>query len=77
VARLLADAGYAVTGLDFSHVQLERARRLVPTARFVHADATQVVLPTAAFDAVICFHVLFHLPLHEQPVLLGRIASST
>lgn len=74
VARWLADASHAVTGVDFSPVQLERARRLVPTARFVLADATQVAFPTAAFDAVVCLYMLFHLPLHEQPVLLGRIA---
>ena len=30
------------------------ARRLVPTARFVLADATQVAFPTAAFDAIVC-----------------------
>jgi hypothetical protein len=75
VARSLASAGYAVTGVDFSHVQLQRARRLVPTARLLHADATRVTFPTATFDAVICLYMLFHLPLAEQPVLLGRIAS--
>jgi 2-polyprenyl-3-methyl-5-hydroxy-6-metoxy-1,4-benzoquinol methylase len=74
VARSLADAGYAVTGVDFSHVQLQRARRLVPTARFLHADATQVTFPASAFDAVVCLYMLFHLPLADQPVLLGRIA---
>jgi SAM-dependent methyltransferase len=74
VARSLANAGHAVTGVEFSHVQLQRARRLVPTARFLLADAMKVTFPTATFDAVVCLYVLFHLPLEEQPVLLGRIA---
>jgi 2-polyprenyl-3-methyl-5-hydroxy-6-metoxy-1,4-benzoquinol methylase len=74
VARSLANAGYAVTGVDFSNVQLQRARRLVPTARLLHADAAKVTFPAATFDAVICLYMLFHLPLAEQPLLLGRIA---
>lgn len=74
VARSLAQAGYRVTGVDVSWVQLRRARRLVPTARFLHADATRVAFPAEAFDAVVCLYVLVHLPLQEQPVLLRRIA---
>jgi 2-polyprenyl-3-methyl-5-hydroxy-6-metoxy-1,4-benzoquinol methylase len=74
VARSLATAGYTVTGVDFSHVQLQRARHLVPRARFLRADVTRVAFPAATFDAVICLYVLIHLPLDDQPVLLGRIA---
>jgi len=42
VARFLADAGYHVTGVDISDVQIERARRLVPAGTFVRADATRL-----------------------------------
>jgi SAM-dependent methyltransferase len=73
LARDLAAAGYEVTGVDLSAVQVERARRLVPAGRFLHADATQVEFPTSSFDAVVSLYALIHMPLDEQPSLLGRI----
>jgi SAM-dependent methyltransferase len=73
LARDLAAGGYAVTGVDLSAVQVERARELVPTARFLRADATQVRFPAASFDAVVSLYALIHIPLEEQPALLGRI----
>jgi 2-polyprenyl-3-methyl-5-hydroxy-6-metoxy-1,4-benzoquinol methylase len=73
LARDLAASGYAVTGVDLSAVQVERARELVPAVHFLHADATQVEFPAALFDAVVSLYILIHLPLDEQPVLLGRI----
>jgi SAM-dependent methyltransferase len=72
LARDLA-AGYAVTGVDLSAVQVERARRLVPTARFLHADAGEVSFPASSFDAVVSLYALIHMPLDEQPRLLRRI----
>ncbi|MBV8933810.1 MAG: class I SAM-dependent methyltransferase [Kutzneria sp.] len=74
LARSLASAGYAVTGVDISEVQIRRARQLVPDATFIRADATTVDFPVASFDAVVCLYALIHLPLGEQPVLLARIA---
>src|SRR5258707_7294428 len=38
VARYLSAAGYRVTGVDISDVQVERARQLVPAATFIRAD---------------------------------------
>lgn len=73
VARRLADR-YSVTGVDFSPVQIERARRLVPTATFVCADMTTVEFPDAAFDAIVCLYAIIHVPLAEQPGLLRSIA---
>jgi SAM-dependent methyltransferase len=73
LARDLAAAGYAVTGVDLSAVQVERARRLVPTARFLHADAGEVSFPASSFDAVVSLYALIHMPLDEQPRLLRRI----
>lgn len=74
VARALAAAGHRVTGIDISEVQVSRARELVPTARFVHADVTTVDLPAGSLDAVVSFYALIHVPLDEQPPLLERIA---
>jgi SAM-dependent methyltransferase len=72
VARRLAPH-YAFTGVDFSPVQVERARALVPMATFLCADMTRVQFPDASFDAVACLYALIHLPLEEQPMLLRRI----
>jgi 2-polyprenyl-3-methyl-5-hydroxy-6-metoxy-1,4-benzoquinol methylase len=74
VARALDADGFRVTGVDVSEVQIGRARRLVPGARFLRADATLVEFPAGSFDGVVCLYTLIHLPLDEQPVLLGRIA---
>jgi 2-polyprenyl-3-methyl-5-hydroxy-6-metoxy-1,4-benzoquinol methylase len=73
LARDLAASGYAVTGVDLSVVQIQRARQLVPMASFLHADATQISLPPSSFDAVVSLYALIHMPLEEQPSLLGRI----
>jgi cyclopropane fatty-acyl-phospholipid synthase-like methyltransferase len=42
MSRTLAAHGFHVTGVDFSRVQVERARSLVPDATFVWADAIDV-----------------------------------
>jgi SAM-dependent methyltransferase len=73
LARDLAAGGYEVTGVDLSAVQVERARRLVPAGRFALADATRVGFPPSSFDAVVSLYALIHMPLEEQPPLLGRI----
>ncbi len=75
VARSLAAAGYQVTGVDISDVQVERARRLVPTATFLRADATTISFPPASFDAIVCLYALIHMPPAAQPPLLRRAAT--
>jgi 2-polyprenyl-3-methyl-5-hydroxy-6-metoxy-1,4-benzoquinol methylase len=73
VARRLARR-YAVTGVDLSPVQIERARALVPGATFICADMSTLQFPRESFDAVTCFYALIHLPLVEQPPLLRAVA---
>jgi len=75
VARSLAIGGHRVTGVDISDVQIERARRLVPTGTFLRADATRIHLPPASFDAVVCLFALIHMPLADQPQLIKKIVS--
>ena len=73
--RLLA-ARFDVTGVDLSAEQLARARRNVPSARFVQADLTTLELEPASWDAVAAFYVLNHVPRDLLPGLLARIAVS-
>jgi len=74
VSRDLTAAGHQVTGVDISDVQIERARRLVPGATFIRADATEMNFPSGSFDAVVCLYALIHMPLDRQPRLLHDIA---
>lgn len=74
LARTLATTGHHVTGVDFSEVQIRRARNHVPAATFVQADATMLDLPAESFDAIVCLYALIHIPLADQPPLLTRIA---
>jgi SAM-dependent methyltransferase len=71
--RALARHGLAVLGADFSPVQLARASRLVPAARFVRADIAEFHLRPASVDAVTAFYSLIHLPLADQRALFPRI----
>lgn len=60
-------------GVDFSAVQLRRAQRLVPAARFVRADMTALSLRPASVDAVVSFYALIHVPLADQQALFPRL----
>jgi SAM-dependent methyltransferase len=69
----LAVHGWRVAGIDFSTVQLGRARRLVPEAALVRADMTALHFQPASLDAVVSFYALIHLPLGDQKALFPRI----
>jgi SAM-dependent methyltransferase len=73
--RELTDHRLRVLGLDFSAVQLSRARRLVQAASFVQADMTEVHLRQGSVDAVVSFYALIHVPLADQQALFPRIRS--
>jgi cyclopropane fatty-acyl-phospholipid synthase-like methyltransferase len=62
-------------GVDFSAVQLSRARQLVPAARLVQADMTALHLQPRSVDAVVSFYALIHVPLEDQQALFPRIRS--
>jgi predicted TPR repeat methyltransferase len=72
--RMLAERG-RLTGVDVSTEQLDRARRRVPNATFLHADLTELELDAACFDAVVAAYVLNHVPPEELGPLLRRVAA--
>lgn len=72
-AKLLADTGCAVTGVDISPVQIARARELVPQATFICADMTELDFPASTFAAIVSFYAIIHIPLAEQPALFANI----
>ena len=71
--KLLAEKNFDVLGLDFSAVQIERARQLVPGATFEQADMVTWEHAPASFDAVVSFYALVHVPLQDQRNLLPKI----
>jgi len=72
--KVLADTGFAVTGVDISEVQIDRARSLVPNAAFVHADMVTWNSGPATFDAIVSLYALIHVPLQDQHELIPRLA---
>jgi SAM-dependent methyltransferase len=64
---------FALTGVDISPRQVERARATIPEAEFVCADFTDLELPAGSFDAVAVFYVFNHVPRELLAPLLGRI----
>jgi len=74
-SKALVAAGFEVTGLDISAVQIERARTLVPGARFVCADMVSWDCSPAKFDAIVSFYALIHVPLEDQRQLVPRMAT--
>ena len=70
--RILAER-FRVTGVDVSTEQIRRARANVPSAHFVLADFTELVLDVGSFDAVVAFYSFNHVPRDLLAGLLARI----
>lgn len=74
VTQTMAAAGRRVIGIDISDIQIAKARKLVPEAEFVLADATTIDFEPGTFDAVVCFYALIHMAQEEQFTLLNKVA---
>jgi SAM-dependent methyltransferase len=64
---------FALTGVDISPRQIDRARAAIPEAEFVCADFTELELPEGSFDAVASFYVFNHVPRDLLAPLLASI----
>lgn len=71
---ILAES-FDVTGVDISEVQIQTARRLVPSARFFCGDMTKLSFLENSFAGVVSFYAIIHVPIWEQRRLFRRIAS--
>jgi SAM-dependent methyltransferase len=74
----LAERGWAVTGVDFSAVGLDKARRLADTrhvsVQWERADVTEYQPPAEGFDLVIVMYL--HLPEASRRVAFRRAAGA-
>ena len=73
-ARLLVEHGFRVTGIDISAIQIERAKRLVPSAVFLQADMAAWDTDAHSFEAIVSLYALIHVPLADQQQLIPRLA---
>ena len=64
---------FAVTGVDISRSQVERARGNVPSADFIRSDMASLRLAPASFDAVFASYSLVHVPRHLHSGLIRSI----
>ena len=62
---------YDAVGVDISAQQVERARRNVPHARFLHGDLRWVALD-GPFAAIAAFYVIEHVPREEHAAVFAR-----
>jgi SAM-dependent methyltransferase len=72
VARMLSRR-FAVVGVDLSWEMVRLARRNAPRAAFVRADMAAVAFRPAAFDGVVAFYSLIHVPRVHHAGLLARV----
>jgi ubiquinone/menaquinone biosynthesis C-methylase UbiE len=72
IARALVQR-YEVTGVDLSKEMIDLAQKNVPEARFIHADAMSIDLPSSHYDAAIAYYSVFHIPREVQGELFRRI----
>jgi SAM-dependent methyltransferase len=74
----LAEQGWTVTGVDFSEVALEKARRIAATRNVTIewelADVTDYSPPAEQFDLVIVLYL--HLPATQRRVVFERAAAA-
>lgn len=64
---------FRVVGVDISPVQLELARRNVPSAEFVQGDITEVEFADSTFDGVAALYAISHVPRKEHQKLFTHI----
>ena len=72
VAQHLART-FAVTGVDISPVQIGRAEKLAPRAKFIRADVSELDFPAQTFAAIVSFYAIIHVPLEEQRDLFTKL----
>ncbi|MES2439382.1 MAG: class I SAM-dependent methyltransferase [Verrucomicrobiota bacterium] len=72
IATHIASLGHRVTGVDGSAAMLDIARERLPAHRWIHALMQDVEFDEA-FDAVVCWDSLFHLPRRFYAPVIGKI----
>lgn len=72
IARHLIEAGHRVTGVDIAREMLLRARGNVPSARLILADILTIRFRPQAFDAIVAWDSVFHIPRERHGEIYRR-----
>jgi SAM-dependent methyltransferase len=71
----LVDHGYRVTGVDLSREQLLQARKRCPGVNLLQGDMATLELAPAAFDGVIAYDSLWHVPRTEHQHVFSSLGN--
>ena len=71
IAQYFIEAGFQVTGLDFSEPMIELARARYPENDWICSDMREFDLQRR-FDGIIAWNSFFHLTQHDQRGVLDR-----
>jgi ubiquinone/menaquinone biosynthesis C-methylase UbiE len=74
-AKVFADQGFHVVGIDFSPAMIEAARACAPHATFHVMDIESINFPPNSFDGVWANCSLLHVPKRSIPAVLRNIAA--
>jgi ubiquinone/menaquinone biosynthesis C-methylase UbiE len=72
VCKYLADAGFTVTGIDFSEAMIDLARKHVSGAEFIRMDMSELDFPENSFDGIAAFYSVFHIPRNQHLSLFSN-----
>ena len=71
--RWLSQRAALTVGLDPAPAQVAHAGGAAPAAMLLVGRGEQLPFPTAAFDLVVCFNSLHHVPEAAQPTALSEV----
>lgn len=74
VARLLADKGLDVTGIDISPACIALSRMEAPALRFDVMDMAATVFADGSFDGLIAYYALHYHPRDHLPGIMREFA---
>lgn len=75
ILKMLLDRGARVVANDLSAKQIEMAKVRCPEAELIAGDMAALAFAPEAFDGIVSFYALFHLPRSELKVMLTKIHS--
>jgi SAM-dependent methyltransferase len=74
VARILANEGLDVTGVDISQACIRLARTAEPTLRFEVMDMADLSFPDGHFDGIVAYYALHYHPYSELAGVIRELA---